>query len=221
MNLKQALSHPFFQHHFLGNTVRAYFDCVLTILIGMAVVWILEKLILRWIERLTRHTQTTLDDFLVATSQKHVLPALYAIIVFLGVRDLSLKTSVVNGLRAVVTVLVAVQGVRLAVSIAQELLEREMARRAGAESVGDQEKKSVRGILTLIKLVVWVLAFVLVLDNLGIKVSTFVAGLGITGIALALAAQAILERGAAHELPDAFRIGAGERVRLERASSGC
>lgn len=42
------------------------------------------------------------------------------------------------------------------------------------------------------KVVIWLLAVLLLLDNFGINVSTFVAGLGIGGIAVALAAQAIL-----------------------------
>jgi small-conductance mechanosensitive channel len=67
-----------------------------------------------------------------------------------------------------------------------------MESRAESAVVAEQEKKSVRGILVFVKIVLWVLAFILVMDNLGVKVTTFVAGLGIGGIAIALAAQAIL-----------------------------
>jgi small-conductance mechanosensitive channel len=192
MDITKFFARPFMHAQFLGHSVGNYLVCLLTIIAGLAVVWILDRLVLRWIGHLTRHTETTLDDFMVNTVQKHALPALYAIVIFLGLRGLNLKPSMIHGLRAAVIVLAAVQGVRMAVSIAQELLEREMARRSGAESAGEQEKKSVRGILVLVKMVTWGLAFILVLDNLGVKVSTFVAGLGITGIAVALAAQAIL-----------------------------
>ncbi len=188
---RQAMHH-LLESRFLGNSVENYLSCLLTILIGMAIVWVVEKLIFRWIERLTRYTDNTFDDFLIETAKKFILPALYGIVIFLGLRDLSLKPAVVNGLRAVVTVLVTVQGVRMLVAVARELLERQMAHRSGTEVAGEQEKRSVRGIMAFIQIVIWVLAFVLVLDNLGIRVSTFVAGLGITGIAVALAAQAIL-----------------------------
>jgi len=184
--------HHFLESRFLGNSMESVVYCLLTIAIGMAVVWIVEKLVLRWVERLTRYTETTLDDFLVATSKRHILPALYGIVIYLGLHDLSLKPAVTTGLRVVVTVLVVVQGVRMAIAIVRELLERQMAHHAGVETAGDAEKRSVRGIVAVIQIVIWVLAFVLVLDNLGIRVSTFVAGLGITGIAVALAAQAIL-----------------------------
>ena len=48
------------------------------------------------------------------------------------------------------------------------------------------------GIITiLVNVVVWVLAVILVLDNLGVNVTALVAGLGVGGIAIGLAAQGI------------------------------
>jgi small-conductance mechanosensitive channel len=121
------------------------------------------------------------------STERYLLPALYAVVVFLGLRDLSLKPALAKALHVAVTVIVVVQAVRLALRIAQELLEKQMGRRGDPGAV-----QSLKGILALIKVVVWALALILTLDNLGIKVTTFVAGLGITGIAVALAAQAVL-----------------------------
>ena len=44
----------------------------------------------------------------------------------------------------------------------------------------------------IIKVMVWMLGIVFLLDNLGYNVTTIIGGLGIGGIAIALAAQAIL-----------------------------
>ena len=44
----------------------------------------------------------------------------------------------------------------------------------------------------LINTMIWAIAMVFVLDNLGVKISAVVASLGIGGIAVALAAQTIL-----------------------------
>ena len=45
---------------------------------------------------------------------------------------------------------------------------------------------------TLAKIAIWVAGSLFLLDNAGFNVSTFIAGLGIGGVAIALAAQAIL-----------------------------
>ncbi|MFC1599390.1 mechanosensitive ion channel family protein, partial [Candidatus Omnitrophota bacterium] len=46
--------------------------------------------------------------------------------------------------------------------------------------------------LSVSKFLIWGLAIIFFLDNLGFKVSTVIAGLGIGGVAVALAAQAVL-----------------------------
>jgi len=53
-------------------------------------------------------------------------------------------------------------------------------------------KKQLKGISSLVNIAIWALALVFMLDNLGVKISAVVAGLGIGGIAVALAAQAVL-----------------------------
>ena len=54
------------------------------------------------------------------------------------------------------------------------------------------EAKATRSITTVLNWVIWAGGAVFILDNLGIKISAVIAGLGIGGIALALAAQSIL-----------------------------
>jgi len=49
-----------------------------------------------------------------------------------------------------------------------------------------------KSILTIVRIGVWGIAVVFVLDNLGFNISAVVAGLGIGGVAVALAAQTIL-----------------------------
>ena len=44
----------------------------------------------------------------------------------------------------------------------------------------------------LVKYGIWGLTLLLILDNIGVKISTLVAGLGVGGIAIALASQTIL-----------------------------
>ena len=44
----------------------------------------------------------------------------------------------------------------------------------------------------MVELVIWSIALILFLDNIGIQITSLVTGLGIGGVALAFAAQAIL-----------------------------
>ncbi|MDD5665168.1 MAG: mechanosensitive ion channel family protein, partial [Candidatus Omnitrophica bacterium] len=56
-----------------------------------------------------------------------------------------------------------------------------------------QLEKSLQGIMVIIRIAIWAGAVIFFLDNLGFKISAVIAGLGIGGVAVALAAQTILK----------------------------
>ena len=62
-------------------------------------------------------------------------------------------------------------------------------RKRGEDATTD---RALKGVVGLAKAMVWITGALFMLDNLGFRISTVVAGLGIGGIAIALAAQAIL-----------------------------
>ena len=65
-------------------------------------------------------------------------------------------------------------------------------RRAGHGGEDAVALGNAMGIITvLVNVVVWLLAAILILDNLGVNVTALVAGLGVGGIAIGLAAQGI------------------------------
>jgi small-conductance mechanosensitive channel len=187
-----VLAHPWLRAEFLENTVQAYLYSLAFILAGWLLVAVLDRFVLRRILKLAERTQSGFDDFLILSLKRFGVPALYAVAFYLGVRDLAMRDAVAKALQLGVYFWVAVNAVRFLSSLFQEMLERHMESRAESSVVAEQEKKSVRGILVFIKIVLWALAFILVMDNLGVRITTFVAGLGIGGIAIALAAQAIL-----------------------------
>lgn len=86
------------------------------------------------------------------------------------------------------TIACAVQGALWLREIILALVER----RAAPGSDDHSALASAMGIITvLVNVVVWALAIILVLDNLGVNVTALVAGLGVGGIAIGLAAQGI------------------------------
>ncbi len=87
----------------------------------------------------------------------------------------------------VFTIGFAVQGAYWLREIILSLVQRRAA------NVADHAAfTSALGIITvLVNVIVWALALILVLDNLGVNVTALVAGLGVGGIAIGLAAQGI------------------------------
>lgn len=91
-------------------------------------------------------------------------------------------------LEALIAALVLIQ----MLLIANRLIEYTMNRIQGRTDGNGQVEHAKSNLVTLTKAVVWGAALLFFFDNFGVNVTTFVAGLGIGGIAVALAAQAIL-----------------------------
>jgi small-conductance mechanosensitive channel len=106
--------------------------------------------------------------------------------------DIAARTAAPPGallvfLKMIFTVAAAIQG---AVWVREFILGLVDRRAAVAEDKA--ELASAANIIrVLVNVVVWSLAFILVLDNLGVNITALVAGLGVGGIAIGLAAQGI------------------------------
>ncbi len=73
----------------------------------------------------------------------------------------------------------------------REIVLAMVDRRAGASEDPAGYASAIGVIRVLVNVTVWIIAAILVLDNLGVNVTALVAGLGVGGIAIGLAAQGI------------------------------
>jgi small-conductance mechanosensitive channel len=85
----------------------------------------------------------------------------------------------------------AVQGALWVREVLLALVERRTTGNGGDGAESGEFDSAVNIIRVLVNVVVWLLALILILDNLGVNVTALVAGLGVGGIAIGLAAQGI------------------------------
>jgi small-conductance mechanosensitive channel len=147
-----------------------------------------RRLVIRRMERLAARTETEIDDYVVGTLRETrwlllLLPAIYLGSLAL---DLSPKAREVTRSLAILSLLLQVALWAL-VSI-DFWIERTRRRRGR-----DATSATLIGALRFIfKLVLWVVILLVALDNLGVNITALVTGLGVGGIAVALALQNIL-----------------------------
>lgn len=177
-------------HRFLGNPVREILTSLLIVLIALGLVRMFQVFIIRRLRTMFAATATAWSDLLIHVLETGVIPSLYVIIVWLGLRDFHLRPSIRDLLRSLATIVISLMAIRIVLSVVNHGIRSYWSRQAGGHSAA--REKNLNGIITMAKIAVWIVGAILLMDNLGVKVSTFVAGLGITGIAVALAAQAIL-----------------------------
>ena len=114
---------------------------------------------------------------------------------FLAALSADLVTNLVappGGLLTVVDFIFTVAAVMQGAIWIRELILVVIAHRAERGDPDHSTLSNAMGVIRiLVNVVVWVIAVILVLDNLGVNVTALVAGLGIGGIAIGLAAQGI------------------------------
>jgi small-conductance mechanosensitive channel len=173
---------------FLGNRVMDYAICACFFLAACLAIKLFRYIVLKRLQRWAEKTTTTLDDFVVHVIQRVVLPLAYFGAFYVSVNTLQLAPLLKKGITTAGIALLTFFAARLATVLITYGLNLYLATR-GREA---KLERSLKGILSVTKLIVWGLAVVFFLDNLGFRISAVIAGLGIGGVAVALAAQAIL-----------------------------
>jgi small-conductance mechanosensitive channel len=172
-----------------NNDLIAYAVAAAMFLAGILLIWVFNFFVLRYAQRWASRTQTMADDFLVESLQKMLSPLLYYGAFYLSVRSLALNPAVAKLITFFGVLLLTITAVRFILqAIRFGIFQVWIPGRADAAHL-DRQMKALMPILAG---VLWAMGLVFLLDNLGFKISAIVAGLGIGGVAVALAAQAVL-----------------------------
>jgi len=174
---------------YASNTVLSYIISIVLFLVLITVIKIFTIVILHRFKKWAEKTKTTLDDFIVNFIQKTAIPIMYFGAFYISINNLTLKPSLKKSIDVLGIALLTIFTVRLINSLTSYAFYIYLRKREKNLSL----ERSMNGILKVIKFLVWGLAVVFFLDNLGFKISTVIAGLGIGGVAVGLAAQAILK----------------------------
>lgn len=178
----------FWNYILWGNPLKDWLIVIGIISAAIIILRLLQSFIIKRVTKLTARTKTTIDDFIIATVQKSVMPLLYVLAFYFGLQYLVLPEKAANIARVAVMVVVTFFILRIISSFIGYSFRQALNKR----EPNQQREKQSRGILVIIQVIIWLTGFLFLIDNLGYDITTLVAGLGIGGIAVALAAQTIL-----------------------------
>ncbi len=174
---------------FLGNRILDYVFASLLFVGGLLVIWVARKIVLRRIQKWTARTKTTVDDFLLSMVQKTLLPLLYFCAFYIASQSLTLNPAIRKAIFGLGVVLLTILVIRsLVATLRFAILEYWIGRQPDRQPL----EGKLKGLMPVMNVIIWGVGIVFLLDNLGFKISAVVAGLGIGGVAVALAAQSVL-----------------------------
>jgi small-conductance mechanosensitive channel len=175
-----------------GNSGWEYTQSLLWFVGLMIVFKIFKLVILARLNDLSEKTKSDIDDFAIKMV-KELKPPFYLIIAFyIAIRPLTLNELVGKVVFGLFIIVLIFQAILIAQKIIDYILERKILK--NIEDAEDaQNKRAVIKLLSkIVKIVLWAIGILMVLSNLGVDVTSLMAGLGVGGIAVAFALQGVL-----------------------------
>lgn len=189
-HIEQIASWPFWQTSLWGNTMGDYAVALGAVAVFMIAFKIIQVVVLAQLRRLANTTETDIDDMLVKIVGS-LKPPFYSFLAFY----FALFFLNVNGVvQTVANAVLVIWIVYQAMAALQILIDYVIDKRFSdtEDAVDNTRASAMRLVGNLVKGALWAVAILLILSNLGVNITSLVAGLGIGGLAIAFALQQIL-----------------------------
>lgn len=178
----------FLEKTFYGNTILEW-SIALGIILGSVIVskiiyWIFTKVV----KRLAAKTKTRLDDLIVDMIEEPISFAIVIVGIWYGLHTLDFPEFVSTWLGRIYYLLIIFNVAWLITRLFDALLQEYLVP-AAEKSENDLDDVLLPIVRKGVKGTVWAIAVIVGLNNAGYDVGALIAGLGIGGLAFALAAQ--------------------------------
>jgi len=189
MNLLENELLDILGYKFLQNSLQTWLIATGMATLALIALYIVKRFSLSRLVALARQTENSWDDAIAAALSRTHLPFILIIALFLGSLVLDITPQYRQITNNIAAIALLIQGGLWLNGLLVSWLQRdqEQRKRTDPASVAAVNAMGFVG-----RLLLWSIVLLLVLDNLGVDVTALVAGLGVGGIAVALAVQNIL-----------------------------
>ena len=186
MKAESILQFPYAEYILWSNALKDYLIAFSIFIAGLVILGVFKRILLRRLEALAKESETDIDDILIAIVNE-INPPFYSFLAFY----IGLQFIVVNELvMKLITAVLLLWVTRQVIAMVRVFIDRAVRKRLGEDD--GSAHAAVQLLTAVFTFVLWVLGILLVLQNLGINVTSLIAGLGIGGLAVALALQSVL-----------------------------
>ncbi len=172
----------------LNNSIGNYILALLFLFTVVFIIKIFDKFLLEKMNLFVGRFSRSFSVLLKKTIKKRIYPLLYLLTLYLAFKELNTGNQINNIINSTLMILTVIFVVLAALDVITYSLKKYWAKKQRSE----EQQKVLTISLFLAKIIVWIAAFLFVLDNLDIQITGLITGLGIGGVAIAFAAQNIL-----------------------------
>lgn len=178
----------------LLSTIGAYSELLarfsFIFVISFVVLFFIKRIIIAKLSALAKKTETNLDDFMIDVLKTWNWLVLAAFSFFIAVQFVPVPSQIHEYLFGIMVVLLTWYGIQTVSAVISFGFSRYISQRERYED--DFDPTMILFLRQIATVLVWIIAGLLVLQNLGFQISALVGGLGLGGLAVAFAVQNLL-----------------------------
>lgn len=171
-----------------NNSVYNYLRAFIFIISVYLIIKVFDKFLMEKLNIFIDKFSHSFAEMIKKLIKKRLYPLLYFLTIYIAFNQLRTIALLDNLINAVLMILSVVFTILIIQDIITYLLNKHWEKKQRSS----EQEKILNITLIMIKAVIWVIAFLFILDNLNIEITGLLTGLGIGGIAIAFAAQNIL-----------------------------
>lgn len=173
-----------FYHNTIGDWALALVIIVGTLIAAKALYWVIGRIV----KKLTAKTKTKLDDIMVDMLEEPIVLIVTIIGVWFAIGRLSFPEKIMEWINNLYMVMIVLTITWLLARLIDAII-KEYVVPITKKTKGDFDDQIIPIIRKAIRVAIWVMGIIIALNNAGYNVGALLAGLGIGGIALAMAAK--------------------------------
>jgi small-conductance mechanosensitive channel len=186
--LKELTKLEFWRFTVLGNSLQNIGFAVLSLIILLFGLKLVQSIVLNRYEKKAVRTETPIDNAFISIVRSIKPPFYYFLAFYISIQFLKINPIFEKSIYLIL-ISWAIYQASLVIQIIADVFVK--------KSMGVGREKEALGVISLLniflKIILWSIGLLFVLSNFGINITSLVAGLGIGGVAFALAMQNILK----------------------------
>ncbi|MGO4771207.1 mechanosensitive ion channel family protein [Flavobacterium sp. W22_SRS_FK3] len=173
---------------FLDNTFLSWLIAAGMIIASIIIIKTVKVVVIKRLKNWAMNTKTTWDNFIIEVVDKSVLPILYISSFYFALLTLKLP----DNINKVIHIAYMFSFTFFILKIISAAFKKFVYSFIQRSEESESKQKQAGGLIAIVNIIIWICGLIFLIDNMGYNVTTLIAGLGVGGIAIALAAQAVL-----------------------------
>lgn len=179
-------------YHIGQNTAYDYLVAALIFIGFLVALKLFQVIILAKLNSLAKKTETDIDDIAIEIFKKIKPPFYFFVAIYFAVKVLIFPEIVNTIIVFIFTIAIVYEIIRAIERIIEYVIQRYLNKTKESAKDKKHTEQMLKSLKLVARIFLWLIGITMILGNLGVDITSLIAGLGIGGIAIALALQNVL-----------------------------